>query len=222
MRVLSPREIITALITQFSEKCQLWAPKVLISLRKEKKRKIEENVQKGFLILELVKCIRSQIWPNEGFVGFFSLLLFVFVFFSPFLSCFLRILIFQPSPLKVTTAVIILQWKRSYQCGKLEANKTKKRSMTTQGNFLILKAKNKRKFQCLGQSWCNLVRWDLIDIYPLSQETWHLKKCFLFPTISQKHFNHSKLEHDTRLPEWSTLDSPNLWNIWISGDKERY
>lgn len=88
MRVLSPREIITALITQFSEKCQLWAPKVLISLRKEKKRKIEENVQKGFLILELVKCIRSQIWPNEGFVGFFSLLLFVFVFFLPFCHVF--------------------------------------------------------------------------------------------------------------------------------------
>lgn len=39
MRVLSPREIITALITQFSEKCQLWAPKVLISLRKEKSEK---------------------------------------------------------------------------------------------------------------------------------------------------------------------------------------
>lgn len=60
MRVLSPCEIITALITQFSEKCQLWVPKVLISLHKEKKeRKIEENVQKGFLILELVKYIRS-------------------------------------------------------------------------------------------------------------------------------------------------------------------
>ena len=60
MRVLSPREIITALITRFSEKCQLWVPKVLISLRKGKKeRKIEENVQKGFLILELVKYIRS-------------------------------------------------------------------------------------------------------------------------------------------------------------------
>lgn len=182
MRVLSPREIITALITQFSEKCQLWAPKVLISLRKEKKRKIEENVQKGFLILELVKCIRSQIWPNEGFVWFF------FFLFSPFLSRFLRIPIFQPSPLKVTTAVIILQWKRSYQCGQSEANKTKKRSMATQGNFLILKAKNKRKFQCLGQSWCNLVRWDLTDIYPLTQENWHLKKCFLFPHYIAKTF----------------------------------
>lgn len=77
-RVLSPREIITALITQFSEKRQLWAPKVLISLRKEKKeRKIEENVQKGFLILELV--IRRQIWPKEGF-------------FSPFL------VVFPPDP----------------------------------------------------------------------------------------------------------------------------
>lgn len=85
MRVLSPREIITALITQFSEKCQLWAPKVLISLRKEKKRKIEENVQKGFLILELVKCIRSQIWPNEGFVWFFFFSFFsLFVTFPPY------------------------------------------------------------------------------------------------------------------------------------------
>jgi len=85
------------LITQFSEKCQLWAPKVLISLRKEKKRKIEENVQKGFLILEVVKYIKSQIWPNEG------------VFFLPFLLCFLRILTFQSSPLKAPTAVTILR-----------------------------------------------------------------------------------------------------------------
>lgn len=45
MRVLSPREIITALITQFSEKCQLWAPKVLISLRKEKKKKEKNRIK---------------------------------------------------------------------------------------------------------------------------------------------------------------------------------
>lgn len=106
-RVLSPREIITALITQFSEKRQLWAPKVLISLRKEKKeRKIEENVQKGFLILELVKYIGGRFGQRKGF-------------FLPFWSFFLQILTFQPSPLKVTTAVIIPQRKGSFQqCGK--------------------------------------------------------------------------------------------------------
>lgn len=51
-----------------------------------------------------------------------------------------------------------------------EANKTKKRSMATQGKFLILKAKNKGGFQCFGQCWYNLVRWGFIDIYPQTQE----------------------------------------------------
>lgn len=65
MRVLSPREIITALITQFSEKCQLWAPKVLISLRKEKREKNRRKCTERFLILGLDKYIRSHILPSE-------------------------------------------------------------------------------------------------------------------------------------------------------------